>query len=177
MNSMSYTKYILGLAAKNVTEEIRNEFCSNMGYETVRVFGCILCVAAKLLSTGKISEKDAEDLSRDEYLKCGLSDQIGNYDLVSDVVSSVLKESVSGSSFLDRNKSIIDAADMVPVSAIKTGLYVACLDSVVSCGIVLDDVDFTQKIVDYVDSSDTNEAGVEEFRSFADIALSASVHI
>ena len=55
---------------------------------------------------------------------------------------------------------------MVPVSAIKTGLYVACLDSVVSCGIVLDDVDFTQKIVDYVDSSDTNEAGVEEFRSF-----------
>lgn len=58
MNSMSYTKYILGLAAKNVTEEIRNEFCSNMGNETVRVFGCILCVAAKLLSTGKISEKD-----------------------------------------------------------------------------------------------------------------------
>ena len=38
MNSMSYTKYILGLAAKNVTEEIRNEFCSNMGNETVRVF-------------------------------------------------------------------------------------------------------------------------------------------
>lgn len=59
----------------------------------------------------------------------------------------------------------------------KTADGSACLDSVVSCGIVLDDVDFTQKIVDYVDSSDTNEAGVEEFRSFADIALSASVHI
>lgn len=177
MNSISYTKYILALASDSVTDEIRDEFCSSMNNENIRMLGCILGVSAKLLSSGKISEEEAETLSYNEYIKCNLISRVGNYDLVSGVVSTILEEAVSGSAFLDRNKSIIDAADKTSISAIKTGLYVACLDSVVSCGIVLDDIDFAQRIVSYVDSSDTDEEGVEEFRSFAEIALSSPVRV
>lgn len=167
MYNVAYAQYILALASNSLTDEIRQNFLSNLkATNGPALFGKILDVVEKMILNGVCTAETGKQIVEDEYAKCGFDD----FAQYKSFVETVCSEISSASGYLDRCKSLVGAADVTNSDVIEYGVYIAVLNRLVSGGLILKDLEFSSKVTAYV-SEHSESGGTDDFRSIAEGVL------
>ena len=170
-NAIAHAKYILALAAGEMTDEIRSVFIATVedGDESA-LFGEILEVFAKRVLEGAEATSELVSLES-EYASLGLSDKLGDFGTYEPIVEEVMNtigENIGG---LERCQKVAAAADGSS-DVVKKGVYLSVLRHITAAHLILSDEKLTAKALEIVGDENAIPEGAEAITGLVDLYLS-----
>lgn len=178
MKSVVQARYALALAKNSMTDEIRNAYLEELNSEDLNMlfFGYLLNIIASILQKGKCTLDEAINTIQLEYNAFKLHETLGDFSKYQQFINVVLQEIKSNSTRLVQCKKLIAAANDIQDIPIKYGTYLSVLSYLVSMNMILNDMEFSENIVKFVDTINIEEdTGFNEFRTFVGFAFAPPV--
>ena len=159
LNSAEYS-FMLG--TNTVNGEVRSLFFADIytDDEYLDAFGFILENIFKGIDNERILAEEVYNLVETEYNESGMGVILGNFSNFSSFIEKLIEVKIQKLPYLETIedfKSLIDIADNLP-EKIAISIYEAVLARLVYSYRTVDDIDFTQKVINYVRNSTINTA-------------------
>lgn len=147
-------EYMIQLSTNTVNEEIRNDYYSDIEDfdDYITALGTLYKSIIKGFIEKNYNIEEALLLFETEYENSNLVEQFGDKIGYINLLELLLKGRNEQDSLSDILKSYIEIADTVH-EKITISIYEACLTRLVYSNMVLEDLDFSQKIIDYINNS------------------------
>ena len=154
LNSAEYS-FMLG--TNSVNEETRSLFFADIytDDEYLDAFGFILENVFKGIDNNRIPVEEVYNLIETEYNESGMNVVLGNFSNFSNFIRKLIEVKIQNLPYLETIedfKALIDIADNLS-EKIAISIYEAVLSRLVYSYRTVDDIDFTQKVINYVKNS------------------------